>query len=129
MGRGGDTLKPGPTSYEQFLPLPTPCFKMFLERSLNDPPPPHFKHLSLLTFSYPKYPQLSRAPPLVQSTSSCREHLQLSRAPLVVQSISSCREHLQLSKVLQVVESTSSCREHLQLSRAPPVVQSISSYR
>ena len=25
-----------------------PCFKMFLERSLNDPPPPHFKHLSLL---------------------------------------------------------------------------------
>ena len=34
---GGDSLKPGPTPYEQFLPLPTPCFKMFLERSLNDP--------------------------------------------------------------------------------------------
>ena len=25
--------------YEQLLPLPTPCFKMFLERSLNDPHP------------------------------------------------------------------------------------------
>ena len=25
--------------YEQLSPLPTPCFKMFLERSLNDPPP------------------------------------------------------------------------------------------
>ena len=37
-GRGGDTLKPGHTPYEQFLSLPTPCFKMFLERSLNDPP-------------------------------------------------------------------------------------------
>ena len=29
-----------PPPYEQLLPLPTPCFKMFLERSLNDPPPP-----------------------------------------------------------------------------------------
>ena len=39
-----------PPPYEQLLPLPTPCFKMFLERSLNDPPPPppHFKHPSLL---------------------------------------------------------------------------------
>ena len=34
--------------YEQLSPLLTPCFKMFLERSLNDTPPPHFKHLSLL---------------------------------------------------------------------------------
>ena len=81
------------------------------------------------TFSYPKYPQLSRAPPLVQSTFSCREHLQLSRAPPVVQSISSCREHLQLSEVSPVVESTSSCPKYLQLSRAPPVVQSTSSCR
>ena len=46
-GSGGDTFKT-PSPYEQLLPLPTPCFKMFLERSLNDPPPPHFKHLSLL---------------------------------------------------------------------------------
>ena len=46
-GRGGDTFKT-PSPYEQLLPLPTPYFKMFLERSLNDPPPPHFKHLSLL---------------------------------------------------------------------------------
>ena len=39
-----------PPAYEQLLPLPTPCFNMFLERSLDDPnhPPPHFKHLSLL---------------------------------------------------------------------------------
>ena len=36
--------------YEQFLPSLTPCFKTFLERSLNDPypPPPHFKHLSII---------------------------------------------------------------------------------
>ena len=37
-----------PPLYEQLLPLPTSCFKLFLERSLNDPPPPHFKHPSLL---------------------------------------------------------------------------------
>ena len=34
-GRGTDTFKPPPLC-EQLLPLPTPCFKMFLERSLND---------------------------------------------------------------------------------------------
>ena len=56
-GRGGDTFKT-PSPYEQLLPLPTPCFKMFLERSLNDPtPPPHFRHLSLLP------PSLSTTPP------------------------------------------------------------------
>ena len=48
--RGAGVVTPSkpPPPYEQLLPLPTPCFKMFLERSLNDPPPPHFKHLSLL---------------------------------------------------------------------------------
>ena len=47
-GRGSDTFKT-PSPYEQFLPLPTPCFMMFLERSLNDPRPlPSHKHLSLL---------------------------------------------------------------------------------
>ena len=48
-GRDGDTFKT-PSPYEQLLPLPTPYFKMFLERSLNDPhpPPSHFKHLSML---------------------------------------------------------------------------------
>ena len=30
-----------PPPYEQLLPLPTPCFKMFLERSLNAPHPHH----------------------------------------------------------------------------------------
>ena len=40
--------------YEQLLPLPAPCFKMFLERSLNDPPPPHFKHPLLLPPLPPK---------------------------------------------------------------------------
>ena len=40
--------KPPPSPYEQLFPLPIPCFKMFLERSFNDLPPPHFKHLSLL---------------------------------------------------------------------------------
>ena len=33
--------------YEQLLLLPTPSVKMFLERFLDDPPPPHLKHLSL----------------------------------------------------------------------------------
>ena len=51
-GRGGDTFKT-PSPYEQLLPLPTPCFKMFLERSLNDPLPPHFKHLALLPPPHP----------------------------------------------------------------------------
>ena len=37
-GRGGDTFKT-PSPYEQLLPLPTPCFKMFLEKSLYDPHP------------------------------------------------------------------------------------------
>ena len=46
--------KPSPP-YEQLLPLPTPYFKMFLERSFNDPPPPppHFNHLSLLPPPHP----------------------------------------------------------------------------
>ena len=39
-GRGGDTFKT-PSPYEQLLPLPTPCFKMFLERSLNGSHPHH----------------------------------------------------------------------------------------
>ena len=37
-GKGSDTLCT-PPSYEQLLPLPTPYFKMFLERLLDDPPP------------------------------------------------------------------------------------------
>ena len=32
------TPSKSPPLYEQLLPLPTPCFKMFLERSLYDPP-------------------------------------------------------------------------------------------
>ena len=50
-GRSGDTFKTS-SPWEQLLPLPTLCFKMFLERSLNAPhyptssiyhrlPPPH----------------------------------------------------------------------------------------
>ena len=90
------------------------------------------EHLKFVesTSSYPKYSQLSRAPPVVQrppvveSTSSCPKYLQLSRAPPVVQSTSSCREHLQLSKVSPVIENISSCREYLHLSKVPPVVES-----
>ena len=57
---GGDTFKtPFQPPYEQLLPLPTPCFKMCLERSLNDPhlPPPYFKHFSLLPPSPSTPPQ------------------------------------------------------------------------
>ena len=59
-GAGVVTPSKPPPPYEQLLPLPTPCFKMFLERSLNDPPPPHFKHLSLL----PPHPIHHPFPPL-----------------------------------------------------------------
>ena len=38
-GAGVVTPSKPPPPYEQLLPLPTPYFKMFLERSLNDPPP------------------------------------------------------------------------------------------
>ena len=39
-GAGVVTPSKPPPPYEQLLPLPIPYFKMFLERSLNDPPPP-----------------------------------------------------------------------------------------
>ena len=39
-GRGGAPSNPPPL-YEQLLPLPTPCFIMFLKRSFNDPHPQH----------------------------------------------------------------------------------------
>ena len=39
-GAGVVTPSKPPPPYEQLLPLPTLYFKMFLERSLNDPPPP-----------------------------------------------------------------------------------------
>ena len=59
---GGGMVTPSkpPSLYEQLSPLPTPCFKMFLERSLNEPPPPHFKHLSLLHPS----PSTTPSPPI-----------------------------------------------------------------
>ena len=59
--RGAGVVTPSkpPPPYEQLLLLPTPYFKMFLERSLNDPPPPHFKHLSLL----PPTPSTTPSPP------------------------------------------------------------------
>ena len=45
--RGSDTFKT-PSPYEQLLPLPTPCFKTFLERPFNDPPTPHHPTSSIL---------------------------------------------------------------------------------
>ena len=44
-----------PPPYEQLLPLPTPCFKMFLERSLNDPLTPHHP-TSYIHHCYPPSP-------------------------------------------------------------------------
>ena len=66
--RGGDTFKP---PYEQLLPLPTPCFKMFWKDSLMTPP--HFKHPSLLPPS-PHSPSTS-PPPLenFDHTQSCEQ--------------------------------------------------------
>ena len=54
-GRGGDTFKTPPPC-EQLLPLPIPCFKMFLERSLNDPTTP-------LQASFTATPSPSTTPP------------------------------------------------------------------
>ena len=48
-----------PPPYEQLLPLPTPCFKMFLERSLNDPHPHH-----PTSSIFHCYPSPSTTPPL-----------------------------------------------------------------
>ena len=63
-----------PPPYEQLLPLPTPYFKMFLERSLNEPhpPPPHFKHLSLLPPSPSTTPSLPPPPKNFDHTHVCR---------------------------------------------------------
>ena len=50
--RGGDSLCTPPPC-KKLLPLPIPYFKIFSERFLNDPPLPHFKHLSLLPPPHP----------------------------------------------------------------------------
>ena len=49
--------------------------------------------------------QLSGVPRVVEGTSISRKYLYQPGARAVVQSTSTCREHLQLSKVLSVVES------------------------
>ena len=56
-GKGGDTFKT-PSPLRTTFAFTHPCFKMFSERSLNDPPPPlpQLKHLSLLPFSPPTTP-------------------------------------------------------------------------
>ena len=69
---------------------------------------------------------LSRAPPFVESTSSCPKYLQLSRTPSVG-SISVSQEREQLSKVPSVVEGTSNSRKYLRLPGA--VIRSTSSCR
>ena len=57
-GQGWWTPSKHPSPYEQLLLLSTPCFNMFLERSLMNPSP-HFKHLSLL----PPSPSTTPSPP------------------------------------------------------------------
>ena len=52
-------MKP-PSPYEQLLPLPTPCFKMFLEGSLNDPHPHHLTSSILHCYPLP----IHHPPPL-----------------------------------------------------------------
>ena len=49
--------------------------------------------------------QLSGVPRVVEGTSISRKYLHQPGARAVVQSTSTCREHLQLSKVLSVLES------------------------
>ena len=117
-GRDGDTFKT-PFPLRIAFALPTPCFKTFLERSLNDlhPPPPHFKHPSLLP------PSPSTTPPplkiLIVHLPDLTElygrkaswDLQSSRVPPVVRGI--CLEYQQFSRALPVVQSTYGCREYL----------------
>ena len=47
--------------YEQLLPLPTPCFKMFLKRSLMTPTPHH--PTSSIVHCYPPSPFTTPPPP------------------------------------------------------------------
>ena len=56
--RGAGVVTPSkpPPPYEQLLPLPTPYFKMFLERSLNDPPTPHHPTSSIFHCYAPPHP-------------------------------------------------------------------------
>ena len=70
-GRSGNTFKT-PSPYEQLLSLLTPYFK-FLERSLNNPPPPpHFKHLSLLAPPHPPLLPLSQKILIIHKTNIFR---------------------------------------------------------
>ena len=59
-GRGGDTFKI-PSPLRTNFAFTHPCFKMFLERSLNDPPPPHFKQS--FTATIPPTPSITPSPP------------------------------------------------------------------
>ena len=58
-GAGVVTPSKPPPPYEQLLPLSTPCFKMFLERSLNDPHHP----TSSIFHCYPPTPSTTPSPP------------------------------------------------------------------
>ena len=62
-----------------FYPLPTPYFKMFLERFLNDSSPPHFKHLSLL---HPPPPPSSNTP--ATPTNKNFDHTHVSNPKAVI---------------------------------------------
>ena len=61
ISRGAGVVTPSnpPLPCEELLPLPTPCFKMFLERSLNDPHP-----TTPLQASFTAIPSPSTTPPL-----------------------------------------------------------------
>ena len=56
-GAGVVTLS-RPLPYEQLLPFPTTCFKMFLERNLNDPHPHHPTSSIFLCYPPPYPPPL-----------------------------------------------------------------------
>ena len=58
-GAGVGTPSKPPPPYEQLLPLPIPCFKKFLERSLNDPPTPHHPTSSTFHCYPPPHPTSS----------------------------------------------------------------------
>ena len=74
-GRGDDTFET-PSPYEQLLPLPTPCFKMFLEDPLMTPTPHH--PTSSIFHCYP-YPIHHPSPPPKNFDHTQKSHRKVQR--------------------------------------------------
>ena len=105
-GRGGDTFKT-PSPYEQLLPLPTPCFKMFLEDPLMTPhhPTSSIFHCYPLPIHHPSPPPKNFGHTLSCNLSSFyfdRGQLRTAFALRLISSIScNVQTSLQLAQVFE----------------------------